>query len=137
MLQEIQSLNISKTSIPPKIIKDNYDILALKLHNDINNSIDHAIFPDKQKEAAITPVHKKDDRTDKTNYRPVSILSAVSKIFEKIIFYQIDKFLDGKLSKLLCGFRNGYSAQHCLLVMLEKWRSALDNGGCSGGGGGC
>ena len=136
VLEEIRSLNVlkacPKTSIPPKIIKDNYDIFALKLHNDINNSIDNAMFPDKQKEADITPVHKKDDRTDKTNYRPVSILPAVSKIFEKIIFYQIDKFMDKKLSKHLCGFRKGYSAQHCLLVMLEKWRVSLDNGGCSG-----
>ena len=37
-----------------------------------------------------------------------------------------------KLSKQLCGFRKGHSAQHCLLVMLEKWRASLDNGGCSG-----
>ena len=102
------------------------------MHNDINNYIDYSIFPDKQKEADITPVHKKDDRTDKTNYRPVSILPAISKIFEKLLYYQINKFMDKKLSKQLCGFRKGHSAQHCLLVMLEKWRASLDNGGCSG-----
>ena len=55
VLQEIRSLDSSKacpkTSIPPKIIKDNYDIFTFKLHNDINNSTDYSIFPDKQKEA--------------------------------------------------------------------------------------
>ena len=136
MLQEIRPLTSSKacpkTSIPPKIIKDNYDIFTFKLHNDINNSIDYSIFPDKQKEADITPVHKMDDRTDKTNYRPVSILPAISKIFEKLLYYQNNKFMDKKLSKQQCGFRKGHSAQHCLLVMLEKWRASLDNGGCSG-----
>ena len=50
----------------------------------------------------------------------------------KIIFYQIENFMNRKLSKHLCGFRKGFSAQHCLLVMLEKWRAYLDNGGCSG-----
>ena len=102
------------------------------MHNDINNSIDYSIFPDKQKAADITPVHKKYDRTDKTNYRPVSILPAISKIFEKLLYYQINKFMDKKFSKQLCGFRKVHSAQHCLLVMLEKWRASLDNGGCSG-----
>ena len=61
MLQEIRSSNISKaypkTNIPPKIIKDNCDIFASKLHNDINNSIDHAIFSEKREAADITPVY--------------------------------------------------------------------------------
>ena len=81
---EIQSLNVSKacpkTSIPTRIIKDNCDIFALKLHDNLNQSIDYATFPNNLKDADVTPVHKKDDRTDKTNYRPVSILPAISKI---------------------------------------------------------
>ena len=91
---EIKSLNISKacpkSTLPPKIIKDNYDIFALKLHNDLNRSIDNGLFPNNLKLADVTPVHKKDNRTDKTNYRPVSILPAISKIYERILFYQID-----------------------------------------------
>ena len=133
---EIRSLNISKacpkTSIPPKIIKDNCDIFALKLHDDLNQSIDYGTFPNNLKDADVTPVHKKEDRTDKTNYRPVSILPAISKIYERILFYQVDKFMDKKLSKHQCGFRKGYSAQHCLIVMLEKWRASRDKGGCCG-----
>ena len=102
------------------------------MHDDLNQCIGHALFPNNQKEADITPVHKKDDRTDKTNYRPVSILPAISKIFERILLYQIDKYMDKKLSKHLCGFRKGYSAQHSLLVMLEKWRATIDKGGSCG-----
>ena len=134
--EEIKSLNISKacpkSTLPSKIIKDNYDFFALKLHNDLNRSIDDGEFPNNLKLADITPVHKKDDRTDKTNYRPVSILPAISKIYERIIFYQIDKFMDNKISKHQCGFRKGYSAQHCLIVMLEKWRASLDKRGFAG-----
>ena len=136
ILKEITILSISKacpkTTIPPKIIKDNCDLFSLKLYADFRVSIENARFPNNLKQADITPVHKKGDRTDKNNYRPVSILPAMSKIFEKLLFYQIYNFMDSKLSIHQCGFRKGYSAQHCLLVMLEKWKITLDKKGCCG-----
>ena len=58
------------------------------------------------------------------NYRPVSILSNISKIHERLLFKQISEYI---LSKFQCGFRKGYSVQHCLLAMLEKWKLAVDN----------
>ena len=82
--------------------------------------------------ADITPVHKKGDRTDKTEYRPVSILPAISKVFEKLLFYQINDFMNPKLSQNQCGFRKGFSAQYCLILMLENWRKSLDNKGFCG-----
>ena len=75
----------------------------------------------------MTPTHKKGDRTDKTNYRPISLLSTISKIFERLLFYQIHIFTESILSKYQCGFRKGYSAQYCLLFMIEKWRQSIDN----------
>ena len=60
--------------------------------------------------------------------RPVSILSNMSKIFERIIFRQISNYMESFLSKYQCGFWKGYSAWHCLLLMLEKWKLAADNG---------
>ena len=75
----------------------------------------------------MTPVHKKDAKTSKDNYRPVSILSDISKIHERLLFKQISEYFEPILSKFQCGFRKGYSAQHCLLAMLEKWKSAVDN----------
>ena len=90
VLLEVNSLNITKacpkTTIPPKLIKDNCDIFASKIHGDFNFSISNSVFPNNLKEADITPVHKKGDRADKSNYRPVSILPALSKFFENCYF---------------------------------------------------
>ena len=133
---EILRLNESKAcpkgSIPPNIIKTNSDIISSKLLSDFNKSIDTATFPVNLKNADVTPVHKKGDRTDKSNYRPVSILPAMSKIFEKLLYSQISSHMETKLAVNLCGFRKGHSAQHCLIVMLEKWRATLDKKGFSG-----
>ena len=63
---------------------------------------------------------KKDDRKSETNYRPVSILPNVSKIYERCLYKKMSKFFD-KISKYQCGFRKGFSSQHCLATMLEKW----------------
>ena len=52
------------------------------------------IFPDSLKFANITPVHKKDETTNKENYRPVSELPLISKIFERIIYHQLSKYLE-------------------------------------------
>ena len=85
------------------------------------------IFWNSLKNAIITPVHKKGAKTSKDNYRPVSILSNISKIYERLLFKQISEYFEPILSKFQCGFRKGFSVQHCLLAMLEKWKSAVDN----------
>ena len=66
------------------------------------------------------------------NYRPISILSALSKIFERIISEQSNKFMAGMLSPLLSGFRQGYSTQHALFRVVEKWNKHLDRMGIVG-----
>ena len=76
--------------------------------------------------ADITPVFKKDGRTDKSNYRPISILPNLSKMFEKCIYNQLSIFFDKVLSKYQCGFRKGFSAQHWLLKLLEQWKESVD-----------
>ena len=130
LLSEINILNAKKATqidnIPIKIIKHNADIFSLVLHNIINKSLDFSIFPDKLKLADVTPVHKKEDRNDKNNYRPVSILPSISKIFEKILYTQIYQHVEKKLSKYQCGFRKNFSAQQCIIFMLEKWKHSLD-----------
>ena len=110
-----------KNSIPAEIIKDNCNIFARKLNKDFNNSIMTGIFPNNLKLADVTPTHKKGDHTDKSNYRPISLLSTLSKIFERLLYYQMHEFIESRLSKYQCGFRKGYSAQYCLLYMMEKW----------------
>ena len=135
--KEIANLNPTKASqdndIPTRIIKENSDILCAFIYNDFNNNlIDNGIFPDSLKFANITPVFKKDSRTEKTNYRPVSILPNLSKIYERLIYNQLSKFFENILTKFQCGFRKGFSAQDCLLVMIEKWKRMLENGGICG-----
>ena len=71
---------------------------------------------------------KKNDRLLKINYRPVSILPTVSKIYEKILYVQIYEYFNKIFSEYLCGFRKDHSTQHCLLFMLEKLNKALDKG---------
>ena len=50
------------------------------------------------------------------------------KVFERIIFNQINEYIEPFLSNLLTGFRKNHNTQHCLLKMLEKWKEALDKG---------
>ena len=78
------------------------------------------------KNAEITHTHTKEHKTKKENYRPVSILPSVSKSFKKSIHEDINQFMNDKLSPYLCGIRKGYITQHSLMVMLEKWKKALD-----------
>ena len=136
LYNEILLLNPSKAcpkdSIAPNVIKYHCDIFALKLQIDFNISIDTGIFPMNLKLADIIPVDKKGDRKDKTEYRPVTILLAISKVFEKLLFYQINDFMNPKLSQNQCGFRKGFSVQYCLILMLENWRKSLDNKGFCG-----
>ena len=132
----INNLNTNKpttyNNIPAKLIVETSDICAPLISKFYNDSIVNKIFPNSLKMADITPAHKKDERTDKGNYRPVSILPATSKIFERLMYTQMSTFMDNHLSKYLCGFRKGHNTQHCLVNMLEKWRKALDNHNIAG-----
>ena len=89
-------------------------------------------YPASLKYADITPIFKKDDKTDKTNYRPISILPNLSKIYERFMQNQMYPYLNQIFSKYQCGFRKGYNAQHCLMAMIEKWRKFLDIGSHTG-----
>ena len=98
----------------------------------INMSIDECTFPDLLKYAEIAALFKKLDRLCKENYRPVSILTALSKVFEKMYCRQLTSYFDRIFSKYLSGFRQKYSCQTTLLRMIEEWKSALDNGNMVG-----
>ena len=83
------------------------------------------------KYADVTPIYKKDDKTDKTNYRPISILPNLSKIYERLMYNQISPYFDSVFSKFQSGFWS-FQCTHCLLTMVEKWRKILDEGGKTG-----
>ena len=71
--------------IPTKITKNNSDIFCRFFQANFNNAIELTTFPQQLKYADVKPVFKKDSRTDKKNYRPISILPNVSKIYERCI----------------------------------------------------
>ena len=94
----------------------------------INNCLKKGVFPDDLKLADITRIFEKEDSLNKENYRPVSILPHLSKVFERILYKQIDSFMKNKFSPYLCGFRKNHNAQYSLLKMIENWKKQLDNG---------
>ena len=112
--------------IPPKIIKDSFAILTPPLTTLFNTSVEEAFFPSNLKNANITPIFKKDDSTKKSNYRPISILPSISKIFERLMFQQMTSYVSNLLSPYLCGFRKGYNAQHALLRLKNSLNKSLD-----------
>ena len=84
------------------------------------------------KTANITPVHKKDEPTDKENCRPVSVLPLLSKVFERLLYDQLSEYLEKYLNTLLCGFSKAHSTQHALLKLLQAWQEELDKSGFVG-----
>ena len=95
---EIRLVKLNKASqysdIPTKIIKENSDIFSNFIYESINNSIKSSIFPSCLKHADVTPLHKKCNETLKENYRPLSILPILSKVFERSMFREISSFFD-------------------------------------------
>ena len=82
--------------------------------------------------ANITPVHKKGKPTDKENYRPVSVLPLLSKVFERLLYDQLSDYLEKYLNTLLCGFRKAHPTQHALFKLLQAWQEESDNSGFVG-----
>ena len=133
---ELKQLNPKKATtfqnIPPKYLKHSSDVCGPILKTLVNQSIRNNKFPNELKLADITPTFKKDDATLVKNYRPVSVLPAVSKIYERIIQKQITSHIDKYLSPYMCGYRKGFNAQHALVSLIEKWKKSLDKHGYAG-----
>ena len=104
-------------------------MISYLVYNNFNNALSSSQYPNGLKFAYVTPVFKKDDKSDKSNYRPKSILPNLSKVYERIMQNQIYLYLNKIFAKYQCDFRKGFSAQHCLIAMIEKWRQSLDSGG--------
>ena len=132
----LQNLDKKETcqenDIPVKIIKSYKDIFSYFTHHNFNNSVYSSVFLSELKKADIIPIHKKKSKFDIKNYRPVSILPVLSKIYERCMFDQMYSYFNQILSKHQCGFRQGNSTQHSLLLMVEKLKKSLDNSGVVG-----
>ena len=130
----IDSLENSKAtgphSIPTEILKTIKLNICHPLKEIINLSFATGIYPDKLKIAKVIPIFKnKGDQLILSNYRPISLLSNINKIFEKLVYSRLYSFLSlhNCIYELQFGFRAKHSTNHALFSLTEMIREALDN----------
>ena len=130
ILSIINNLNSSKScgpnSIATNLLIEFSPILQCPLVSIINMSLQQGIFPSLNKEGNVCPIHKKDEKTKCENYRPISLLPNISKIFERVIYTRVECFLN--MSEIMYefqfGFRKSYSTNHALLSIIEQIHGA-------------
>ena len=105
--------------IPLNILKQSRFTYKMLTNCKNDGIVGEDIFPDSLKLNIITSVHKKNETTNKENYRPISVLPLIYKIFERIIHDQLSEYLEKYLNSILCGFRKGHSTQHALFKLLQ------------------
>ena len=119
-----QAIDINKAvgpdEISPVVLKHCAPELAPVFCYLFNRSINDKVFPDLWKQAHITPIHKKGDRTDINNYRPISITSCISKVFEGLV----NTFI--LLADQQYGFRRARSTGDLLTFVTHLWSSAIE-----------
>ena len=113
IIEGVKKLPSNKASIsndiPITIIKSFVHCYCEKLTSILNDCLEESKFPNLMKIAEITPVFKKLDNTSKDNYRPVNTLSNFTKLFESLIFTQLNRYMQNKFSKYLTGFRKNHN----------------------------
>ena len=115
-------------NISGRFLKDGASKLALPIMQLLNLSISLSTVPDKSKISKLKPLFKKGSNTDPKNYRPISLLPLVSKIFEKAIHDQTQQFLKENeiLYKYQSGFRKNHSTNTCLSYLNNKILKGFD-----------
>ena len=73
------------------------------------------------------PVFKKEDPQDSHNYRPITVLPVVRKVFEQLLSDQISKQFDSRLDPRITAYRKRHSCKTTLISLIEAWKSACDN----------
>ena len=113
-LRNIPKLNTEKASqlndVPTKYIKKFNDVFTPVITDDYNNCVAIGIFLECFKTAEVNPTYKKGKPAEKSNYRPISILSKISKIYERLMHDNMSDYFNDVLSKFQCGFQKGFSA---------------------------
>jgi hypothetical protein len=116
-------------NITASCLKSNYEVLSPILAHLVNLSLTQGFFPHELKVARVVPLFKSDDPTFFTNYRPVSILSVISKIFERVMHTRLSKYINDNniLHKFQFGFREGYNTSLALVTLVDRISSAVHN----------
>ena len=122
----ISSLDSNKSvgpnSILTKILKLLEDDISSQLSEIFNITFSSGVFPSILKTAKVIPVHKKDSKLDISNYRPISLLSNIEKILERLMYNRMYKFFSDNnlIYSLQFGFRQKYSTVHALISLTEN-----------------
>ena len=114
--------------IKPGLIKECSEVVTGPIAHIINLSLKSGIVPQKLKIAKVTPVFKKEDKTDPGNYRPISLLSTINKILEKIMYKRVISFLNKfkLLYKYQFGFREKHSTIQAVIEITDNILSELE-----------
>ena len=99
---------LQKTDVPIKIAKENVDIMSHFLYHNLNKLLSCSTFPTGIKYADVSSIHKKDNKTYKVNYCPISILPNLSKVYERLMYNKIFPYFDAAFYKFLRGYRKGF-----------------------------
>ena len=114
--------------LPSRLLRIGCDILCYSICYLVNTSFRICSFPNSLKYAEIRPIHKKDSNLDVCNYRPVSILPGMSKIFEREMVNQLYAYFDNIFSPFISGFRPQHSCETVLMSLIENIKQSLDDG---------
>ena len=137
VLTQISQLNIAKASgpeniqyIPNKFYRLIGPIITPYLSNIFNNCYNNETYPSVLKHAKVTPIHKGGRKDIASIYRPISILSAVSKIFEKLLYSRLEKFLslNNVITKQQFGFYPGFSTEMALTDLINTVQKNQEEG---------
>ena len=138
VLDTLQSLNVNKATEPDgisvRLLRLSASVVMDSLAALFNESLQSGIFPSDWKKANVYPVFKAGDSQLLTNYRPISVLHSIAKVFETIVHRQVFSYFssNGLFTPAQSGFRPGHSTQDLLLKVTEDWRCALDNDDLTG-----
>ena len=116
--------------IRPLFLKLGVDFVSMPIHHIVNLSIKYSKVPDKLKIAKVIPVHKKKDKDIPGNYRPISLLSSINKILEKVICKRLTDFLEKHkvLFKYQFGFRKGHSTVQAVIEIVDNIIDHIEKG---------
>ena len=130
----INKLDPSKATgldgVGPRILKLACDVLSPSIALLINKSLQTGQFPNKLKMAKVFPIFKSGNKTDPSNYRPISILPTSSKIFEKHVNKHLMSYLNKYklIHECQSGFRHKHSCQTALVKLIDQWMNCIDHG---------
>ena len=129
--QLFSGLNDKKSSldIPNKMITIACKSLSKPFTFIFNQSISTGVVPNILKVSRVTPAYKNGIMTNPNNYRPIATLSPFSKILEKIVFNQLNSFLEkhNTIFKYQFGFRKGHSTEQAILEITDNLKTSIDN----------